>query len=176
MRRRVTGVLANGSLILLNGFRVTLELVERVSPLVVRLRILSFQSDGVSQLGDCFGVAFEIVVTPREIVERLRIVRTYRESSFISFRRFRELFGVVEVDIAEAEMGKRELGIQFDRFLVLLDRFGISAEVSIGVTEFGVRGCIVRLQGDDSSQWFDGGAELFEVVIDPADSIEGVGV
>lgn len=150
MRGRVTGILANGNLILLHGFSVTLELVQRVAPLVVSLRVLSFQADRISKFCDRFGVAFEIVVTPREFVERLRVVRAYCESSFIGPRGFRVLFGVV-VDIAEAEMRKSQFGTQSDRFLVLLDRFGVPAAVSIRITEFGMRSRVVGLQRNDSS-------------------------
>ena len=39
MRGCIVGLLANGSLILSYGFSVTLELVQRVSPLVVSFRV-----------------------------------------------------------------------------------------------------------------------------------------
>ncbi len=146
MCRGVVSLLLDREVVLLHRFLVPAELMQRITELVMCFRIVGLQVNRFSQFLGGFGVAFEIVVAPTEIVLSGRIAGAEFETTFVRLRGLGVILRVVVIDVAETEMREAHVRLELNRCLILGDRFGITAEVSEGVTEFvmrfGIRGAI----------------------------------
>src|SRR5205814_1461096 len=80
-------------------------------------------------------VLAQLIVRPADVVVSLRVVGLEGERALVGVNRLLVLLGVVEIDIAEAEIGRGVIALERHGLCVSLDGVFVAAELAVGKAE-----------------------------------------